>query len=192
MITKCSECTVRVFMACLFDGKLELLQGGDFSKIHTEFMDISKMGDTKELELLTAIHNTHTRILFIEAMLSFHRLFFKEMGVPYVNGFASLKPHRLKWDEKNPGSFLEQLNAIETIEKKHVAELDKYEKELSAIKKEGFNPYQDGREAFVRQLSNLGRYGYKIDRDTTDMEELGIMICDYDAAMRAAAAKNKK
>lgn len=185
MITKCSDCSVRVFMTCLFDHDYTQLEGGDFEKIFTEYIDISGIGETKELELMVAIHNIQTRITYIDAQVDIQKKFLHNFGIPFVNAFEDFKKynHRLSWDPENPDKFVTQLQRVVVIEKKFHAELDTKVAELKKLKKDGVQPNSNGRRDFVRRLNNLGKEGYQIDKDKTNMEEVALMIRDQDAAI---------
>ncbi len=197
MINKCNQCSVKIFMACLFENDKSGLEGGDFETIFTEYIDLSGIGETREFDLLTGIHNIQARMTFIETMLEVQKRFFKEFEMPFVNAFDDFRPfgHRLSWDPEKPELFIEQLKRIETIEKKSQAELDAKFKELNSLKKNGMKSTDvNGRVDFVRQLNNLNKAGYKIDREKTDMEELALMIRDYNEMVRdqlAEIAKHK-
>lgn len=195
MITKCRECSVNVFMECLFHGKMDNLHGGNFDDIFTEYIDLSGVGKTKEYALLSAIHNTQTRITFIQTMVAVQREFFIHFSMPFVNAFDDFRKygHRLTWNQAEPEKFFTQLKLVDTKEKKNVAELDKLMKEYADLQKDGVKQDADGRKDFVRQLNALNRAGYTIDRDKTDMETLALMILDYNEEVAAMNdAKNKK
>lgn len=195
-ITKCSECNIRLFMECLYDKDTTGLNGGDFEAIFTEYIDLSGIGETREFDLLTQMHNIQTRMIFISNMLHIQRRFFLEFSIPFVDAFKDLYKfgHYLKWDPENPVDFLKQLERVEIIEKKSQAELDKVEKDLKTLKKDGVKSSSEmnGRIEFVRQLNALNKEGYKIDRDKTDMEELALMIRDYNQMVREQMAAIEK
>ena len=186
MITKCSECSIRLFMTCLFGKNTEGLNGGDFDKIFTEYIDLSGIGETKEYDLLWSIHNIQSRVTFIAAMIDLQKKFFKEFDMPFVNAFDDFRSygHRLKWNQEKPEEFLNQLRMIEVREKKFQAELDAKVVELQKLKKEGVTADSNGRADFVRQLNSLGKAGFRIDKDKTDMEELALMIRDQNQIVK--------
>lgn len=185
MITKCSECSVRIFMMCMYDHDYSQLEGGDFEKIFTEYIDLSGIGETKELELMVAIHNIQTRITYIDAQVNIQKNFLHNFGMPFVNAFDDFRKynHRLSWDPENPDQFVTQLQRVVVIEKKFHAELDTKVAELKKLKNDGVQPNSNGRRDFVRRLNNLGKEGYQIDKDKTNMEEVALMIRDQDAAI---------
>lgn len=187
MITKCSDCSVRVFMKCLFEQDYKDLDGGDFEKIFTEYIDLSGIGETKELELMIAIQNIQARITYIDAMVDIQKKFLHEFGMPFVNAFDDFRKynHRLSWDPENPDQFITQLQRVVVIEKKFQAELDTKVAELKKLKKDGIQPgdKDNGRRDFVRRLNSLGKDGYQIDKDKTNMEELALMIKDQDESI---------
>lgn len=197
MITKCSQCSIKVFMDCLFENDFRGLDGGgkdELDVIHTEYVDLSGIGETREYELMISIHNTEERLTFITTQLEIQQRFFKNFDIPFVNAFDDFRKygHRLTWDDNNPEAFLKQLDMIEIREKKFVAEYDKHVKELKTLKSDGVKIDGNGRRDFIRQMNNLRRFGYQVDKDKTDIEELALMIRDHSNIMREKAAKASK
>ncbi len=194
MITKCSECSVKIFMKCLFDGDASDLGGGDFDKIYTEYIDISGIGESKEFSLMSNIHNLNARILFIDAMIEVQKRFFMNFDIPFIDGLKDFRRygHRITWDSANPDLFIKQLERVETVEKKFLSELDNYMNELESIRKNGVQPNVNGRIEFVRLLNELGKEGYKIDREITDMESVALMVKDYNQSVMDRLSKKHK
>jgi len=194
MITKCSECSVKIFIDCLFNGDRSALNGGDFDKIFTEYVDLSGVGETREYDLLTSIHNVQCRITFIDTMVKVQKEFFMNFEIPFVNAFDDFRKygHRLSWNPEKPADFITQLQRVDVIERKSIAELDAYIKELKSLKKDGVVPDKNGRKDFIRQLNTLNKAGYKIDREKTDMEELALMIRDHNDYIRELSNKPKE
>lgn len=181
-------------MECLFEKKYDGLDGGDFDKIFTEYVDLSGIGATKEYDLMTAIHNVQSRMIYMAGMIDIQKEFLKNFDMPFVNAFPKFreKGHRLVWDPENPGLFVQQLQMVETMEKKSKAELDTKMKELTVLKKDGIKPNSSGRQDFVKKLNQLNKAGYKIDKDKSDMEELALMIKEHDEQMREMAAEQEQ
>jgi hypothetical protein len=77
--------------------------------------------------------------------------------------------------------FEQQLVLIEAKEKRNVAELDVLMKELNEIQRgePAVKEDSNSRKDFIRMLNNLGRAKFIIDKDKTDMEELSLMIKQY-------------
>ena len=125
---------------------------------------------------MVAIQNIQVRITYIDAMVDIQKKFLKEFGMPFVNAFDDFKKynHRLTWDPEHPEKFVTQLQRVSVVEKKFHAELDTKVAELRKLKKDGVQPTGSGRRDFVRRLNNLGKDGYQIDKDKTNMEELGL------------------
>jgi len=186
MITKCCECSVRIFMKCLFNQDYEALGGGDFEKIHTEYVDLSNIGQTKEFDLMNAIHNLQTRIMTVPILVQVQFGFFKNFEMPFVNAFDEFKKygHRITWDPERPELFIGQMERVAIKEKKFTAELDTRLKELTDLKKNGVKVDSNSRHSFVKMLNTLGKEGYQIDKDKTDMEEMSLMIREYDESVR--------
>lgn len=180
-------------MACLFDKDETGLEGGDWEKLFTEYVDISGIGETIEFDLLLSIHNIQVRMTFIASMVELQKRFFKEFNMPFLKAFEDFKKygHRISWDASDPGKFITELQRIEVRERRFQSELDVKVKELKKLKKDGVQPNTDGRKDFVRQLNNLGKVGYKIDRDKTDMEELALMIKDQNSILKDQVNNSK-
>lgn len=182
MITKASECSLTVFIRCLFDKNYKDVEGWD--NIYTEYMDISGIGATIQKDLLVQIHNLHVRIVTVPAMISFQVEYFKKYEEPYLGGFDFFKRHghKLTWDSEHPGNFAKQLERVETIERKYFAELDQAKKQLDKIEKQGAKlpAGGNGRHQFIQLINNVGKYRRNdIDRDKTDVETYALMVKDY-------------
>jgi hypothetical protein len=83
---------------------------------------------------------------------------------------------KLHWNPEEPEMFLPQLIRIEQREKRNYVELKELENELEEMKQAENPKTVSARNSFVIMLNVLGKEGYKIDKDKTDMEELSLMI----------------
>lgn len=183
MINSASECSVRVFMKCLFDKEYQGLNGGDWDKIYTQYMDLSGIGETRQKVLLVLIHNTGIRIMNIPNMIGFQIEYMKVYGEPYFDGFSFFVEYgiRLTWDENDAQGFINQLKRVLITEKRFVAEIDKHNKELSDLKAGIASPENDsGRKGFIKLLNKVSAWRHiEIDRDKVDMESYSMMVMDY-------------
>lgn len=67
-----SECNIKNFMLCLYEGKIELVGGkDDWEIIYTTYIDLSGAADTKEVTLQRQIHNIDVRLAAISSLISF-------------------------------------------------------------------------------------------------------------------------
>ena len=173
-----SDITVRVFMQCLFNKNYEGV-GEEWADIYTQYIDKSGLGETRQLELVISIHNLQTRLSFITGWLEFQKNWVIQFGEPFIKGFDDIKQfgHRLIWEAGYPMQFLERLKLIESKEKRNYVEMEIQMRELETLVKTGkYKEKINERDEFVRMLNVLGKDGYKIDRDKTDMEELALMV----------------
>lgn len=181
-----SDITVRVFMRCLFNKDYEGVD--DWERLYTEYIDLSGMGETRQLELVVAIHNLQTRISFISGFIEFQKTWLLQFGEPFEQGFEDVRKfgYKLHWEAGYPTQFVDQLQKMETKEKRNIAQLDAEMKELDEFTKTGKHKQKaSDRADFVRMLNTLGKEGYKIDRDKTDMEELSLMIRQHSEDIEA-------
>jgi len=172
-----SDITVRIFMRCLFNKDYEGVD--NWEELYTAYIDLSGMGESRHLQLMVTIHNLQVRLSFIQGWLEFQKTWTKQFKEPFIEGFKDMEKfnHRVTWDPGKPLDFIEQLKRIEAKEKRNVAELDLQMKELDELMKtKKHKEKATDRADFIRMLNTLGKEGYKIDRDKTDMEELSLMI----------------
>lgn len=187
-------------MAAMFNQQYDGVGGKEnLQKLHTEYVDKSGIGQTAQFELLKKIHNTQIRKAKIDGLIELEKKWFVGFDEPFFPAFEDFKKmnHRLKWDPERPTDFIEQLQLVETKEKINISLLDNYFKELESLKKNGVQINGDSRKAFIQKMITLGKYGFKIERNKTDMEELAYMVNEYDEDMRgremeAEAAKGPK
>jgi len=196
IIDTASHCTVSQLMKCWFENKLSILVISDnytpeemqeaFSRIHTEYIDLAGLYKNKEFELLGYINHLETRVNIITMSIDLQRKFLTEFDIPIIEGFKTFKTynHNLYWDFNNPDkeAFLNMLKKIETrtltykcqlIEKKKELfdlQMNKIEKKHSAVQ---------SRQEFIRTLNALGKFGFRIDKNETTVEELALMISDW-------------
>lgn len=167
-------------MRCLFEDDFEGVE--NFDAIWTEYIDLSGIAQTRDKDLLVAIHNIEVRLLVIPEMISFQLKFMAENKMPYVDGFWFFKKygHRLTWNEDDPDNFFKQLEFVDIKERKFIAERDDLKKQQSLLKKNGVVVDGNGRKEFIKLLNAIGKYRRNdIDRDKVDVETYALMIKDY-------------
>ncbi|MES2004342.1 MAG: hypothetical protein V4450_07460 [Bacteroidota bacterium] len=207
IICEASECTVRVFMRCAFGNDLKgLIISGkpspeDLAKawkaIYTEYVDLSGMVQTMEFDLMKSIFYLDCRVKRIQLLLMIQRESIDKLGMPCIGAFPMLKSfgHRLSWDASHPDAegFKRKLLDIESREKKYDIELGGKMKELFELKRKRANnelPEMQKRKEFIRTLNNLEKSGYRIDRDKSTVEDMAIMIHDYNDAAEKSEYDN--
>lgn len=170
------QISVRVFMRCLFNK--DYTDVPNWEDVYTSYIDYSGIGETKQYHLMRAIHNINVRLSDITAFLELQKGFYLQVGFPFEHAFQDMNKYgyRLNWNANNPQDFINQLQKIETKEKRNIAELDKFNKELIGLQKNGGKEDEYSRTDFVKMINGLRKAGYKIDKDKTDMEEFSLMI----------------
>lgn len=179
------DITVRVFMRCLFN--YDYTGVDNFDELYISYIDTSGLGEQGQLGMYVAIHNLNVRLKFITDFLEFQSGVFKLINMPHIPTMEDVKPygHRITWNPDNPENFLQQLTSIEAKEKRNYVELKKLNKELNQMKAAENPKTVSARNSFVIMLNVLGKEGYKIDKDNTDMLELSLMIKQHGDDVRA-------
>jgi len=180
-----SDITVRIFMRCLFDKNYEGVDNWD--ELYTSYIDTSGLGKEGELPLHIAIHNLNARLLDITSFLEFQSKVYRLVKMPHIPRMGEINKygHRLTWDPQND-NFLDQLNAVDLKERRNYVEMKKLQKELKQIQQAQTPNTVSARNQFVIMLNTLGKEGYKIGKDKTDMLELSLMIKQHGLDVEAA------
>lgn len=181
-----SDITVRKFMNCLFNKDYTGVDNWD--QLYTSYIDLSGLGEEGQLGLHVAIHNLNIRLKHITDFLEFQTKVYHLINMPHIPTMHDLKGygHRLTWDPQND-NYIDQLNLVESKEKRNYVEMKKLQKELKQMQDAIKPNTTSARNSFLIMLNVIGRdQGYKIDRDKTDMEELSLMIKQHGDDVRAA------
>lgn len=192
---KCCDINIRTFMLAMFNQQYDGVGGAEnWETVYTEYIDLSGIGETQEYALLVNIHNTQKRIAAVQGYINVEKEWFAVHNEPFEPALADLKKygHRLSFDKTNPPQFLKQLEMCEIKEKTQVAELAEMLKEYDDLKSNGPKVTTDSRSDFIKQMNRLGKEGYKIDKDKTDMEEYCLMIHEYSDELRQQMIEHEK
>lgn len=212
VIHEAAECTVGRYEAACFRGQLTaLLREGvapepvlraAFEAIHTEYVDIAGLYQTREFELLAYIDSTDKRIQSVRRFVELQRIFVAEFGLPFLPGFALAKRfgYTLYWDPTRHTTdlFLAKLAQMEGAQHKFEEKVQQKVRELVQLRAQqaaGERTIVESRHAFVTMLNRLRRERYVVERATTTVEELALMIKDQMEqrhAEEAAAQKTKR
>jgi hypothetical protein len=179
MITKASECSLRVFMKCLFEDDQSDVD--NFELIWSEYVDLSGLCENREKEILVSIHNIKVRQSVIPALIKFQLDYIERFKEPYLEAFWIFKKygHQVIWNS-DAEELARQLERVRLKELQYESQLDMIERELQDLKKEGVKIDGNGRKEFIRLLNDVGKYRRNdIDRDRTDVETFAIMVRDY-------------
>lgn len=177
------------FMEAWFEEKYEKLSKEDFKIVHAEYLDTSGLYMSDDFEKHSLVHHLNSKINYIKMFVRLQREFMDEFDMPFIRDFAHLKEeygYVVKWNGSIE-DFENQLVKIEKRQIKHQSFLEEKIKELKELKesrsnnhkKQPIEPESDlkkSRMSFIRMLNSLGKIGYKIDKLTTTVEELALMI----------------
>jgi len=183
-------------MKCWFDNDLSVLViDGDFTDeekrkafelIHIEYIDLAGLYKNKEFEMLGYMNHLEAKFNVISMSIELQRKFLVEFDIPFLAGFRTFKDHghSLYWDISNPDkiSFLGMLNRIEARNKNTKVQLLEKKNELLLLQKnkvENKHTTIQSRQEFIRTLNALGKYGFQINKNETTVEELALMINDW-------------
>ena len=170
------DITVRTFMKCLFSKDYTGVD--NWEELYTKYIDLSGLGESGQLGIHVAIHNLNIRLFRITHFLEFQSKTFDLIKMPYMPHLNDMAEYgyKLTWNPDEPEMFLPQLIRMEQKEKRNYVEIKELEKELEDMKQAEKPGTVSARNSFVIMLNVLGKEGYKIDKDKTDMEELALMI----------------
>lgn len=175
-----ADITVHQFMRCLFHGEREGID--NWEELFTLYVDISGMGETRQLGILTTLHKLKTRLSFIDGFIDYQKRFFEITKEPAQDKIPDLHKygHRLVW-KQDADNWEQQLNRVLTREKTNVVEMNILQKEFDELNTTGVVKEDDrARNDFIRLMNAVSKEnGYRVDKMNTTMEEYGLMIKDY-------------
>lgn len=195
IITEASECTVKQFMQCSFEGKHRvLLLSGEatdlqvrqaFELIYAQYTDLSGLYQTREFELSAYIDSLDKRVHTVDRFLELQRLFIAEFSSPFVPGFYLVKKygHAFHWNHENPqiDLFAKKLAQVEMKEKKYRTILNAKINELIEFRKKHIKKeftLLESRKEFITGMNRLQQAKFVINKNETTVEELALMIRD--------------
>lgn len=196
IINEASECTVKQYIRAKFEGKLRvLLIDGEatdeelaraFDTIETQYVDISKLFETREFEMSAYIDSVGKRVGTVQRFIELQTRFSDEFDMPFLPQLNMLKKygHTLVWNPEEPDIdyFKKRLSTIENKERKYKSVLSQKVNELVEFKKKIIaKDYSllENRQQFISMLNRLQQAKFVIDKNETSMEEIGLMIRDY-------------
>lgn len=188
------DCTIQVFMNAWFNGDRSVLSDDEFEQIHLEYVDISGMSKTQELELNSQLYYLQNRVERVKLLLFALRLSVQEIGKPFQVGIDDLKSygHKLYWDG-DAVVFAKMLSKIETKESRYIIQLQQKEDEVLAFykaKTSGVATVKQSRQQFIKNIIELRKRGHYIKENETTVEVLALAIkTENDAAEDAGRKK---
>jgi hypothetical protein len=212
IISTAADCTVKQFIQCCFEDKRRVLviEGeateeqlkAAFEYIYAQYVDFSGLFQSREFEMCAFINSLDTRVQTMKRFVELQRIFIKDFNVPFVPGLDIAKRygHNLWWNHNNPdlALFLRKLDQIENREVKYQDKVAQKVKELvdfrSKQEKKEFT-LLESRKNFITMLNRLQQARFVIDKNSTTVEELCLMIKDHREqvdAEKAAKQNNRK
>lgn len=192
-----ADCTLRQFKKAWFDGDRSDIDDETFQNIHLEYIDISGLTRTRELELNSQLYALQNRVERVKWLLYGLRLSVAEIGRPFDLAINDLKKlgHKIYWDS-DPAQFEKLLQKIEGKEARYIMQLQEKEKELIDFMKaqtKGDASMIQTRQQFIKNEIELRRRGHYIKENETTVEEFAlIMKTENETAEREALKINKK
>jgi len=182
------------FKQCLFDKNYGDVD--NWEELYTSYIDVSGLGKTGQLGLLTALHNLDVRINFMENWVKMQRMILSVTNEPYYPAFTDLEKakygHRVEWINKDQFSVL--LDKIEAKEQRIYSEHKMLSKELASMKQAEKPETVDARNSFFTLMNAVekNRGGAALDEEKINMYRYAVMVNDYlEACKRQEAEYNK-
>lgn len=196
IISQASECTIKQFIKCAFEAKYRgLLVEGEasdeelqqaFESIYAQHVDLSGLYQTREFEMSAYINSLDNRIHTIDRFIELQLLFIVEFDIPFIAEFGIIKKYgyNLYWNPEFPDipGFKRKLDQIKNKETKYKSTLKNKINELvelrrKQVKKE--HTLLESRKGFLTTVNRLQQAKFVIDKNTTTVEELDLMILDH-------------
>lgn len=178
---KFEECTIQQFINAKFLGIDSLITKEEIESIWEAYIDKTKQYEVEEFEMVSYIHYLNGRINYIKMSVDLQKRFIDNFDLPYLEAIKSFQKkygYFLKYNGDNE-DFKRQLDNIEKKEGKYIVELEEKIKallEFRKSKRSKDNPVKVTKESFLMTVIILSKIGYSIDKNSTTMEELALMI----------------
>lgn len=180
--------TLRQFEKAWFKKDYSEMSKEVFNEVYNEYVEAAGLFNSEDFELVCGIQFLNHRINFISMFIELQLKFMKEFKIAYSPIFELVKEkygHVLIWRGKIK-DFKEQLEKVKLREKKYITiveskiqELDEKRERDKKLVKQDETPeskLKKTRESYIKTFVSLGKIGYKIDRDTTTVEDYASMI----------------
>jgi hypothetical protein len=201
-----ADCTVKQFMRAWFDDYRGDMDDATFHNIHIEYVDISGLAKTHQLELESQRRHILSRIEWFKYKLFELRTWVTgfdneilSVSKPFQESISLVKSkgHKLYYTGDKQ-EFLGMIARIESKEKKYKMELEEKEKEIDAFIKQSIGgetqTLVQSRRTFIQNINMLRREGNPVSQTETTVEELALMIRWHNEQIEQEEAKkeNKK
>jgi hypothetical protein len=206
IIDSTADCTVQMFMDCCYRNKYQclLIEGtatdeelkAVFELIYAQWIDESGLYQSAEYEKYAYISSLETRNFTIERFVMTQKEFINQFGLPYIPGFEIVKKygHKLFYNPESPDIdlFLKKLDQVYSKESRYRQELKTKSSELvemRAKKKNNEHSLLQNRKSFISMITKLQQNGYVVEKKSTVMEEVSVMLVDSKAAAEEIKAR---
>lgn len=181
------DCTISQFMNAWFNQDFSVIEKDQFVIIYSEYLDTSGLFLNEDFERQGYIQHLNSRINYVKIFVRLQREFISIFDVPFIRDFEFFKNkygYFLLW-KNDKEDFEAQLKKVEMRELKNESHLEIKLKELEdfrknkgkdKVEKTNEKSLKESRISFIRMLNSLGKIGYIIDKNSTTIEELSIMI----------------
>lgn len=172
--------TISEFMKAWFNQDYSSISKEEFETVYTEYIDMTGLYISEEFEKISYIKFLQSRINSARIFVEFQKKFIDEYAYPYMLSINFPKEkygYSIRWNGST-ADFLNQLESFINSQSTDVVNLDIAISELEKIRQQRPKDKKDKpkRESFIRTLNSLGKIGYNIDKNSTTVEELAIMI----------------
>lgn len=185
------DINIKTFIKAWFSEDRTVLSKEDFDIVYNEYINTAKLFESEQFSKVSYLHYINNRINSISIAIDLQRKFINMFDVPFEENLKFFMKFGHKLIFKDKESFLQVLSRIELKEKKYISIAENTLKTIidNKVKKsKGEFTLKDSRESFLSMLNSLGKIGYKIDKETTTVEELALMIKQQ--SEEVAAVKN--
>ncbi|QES88870.1 hypothetical protein [Rhizosphaericola mali] len=191
---------ISTFMEVAFDKNLKALIIDGFEhteqelveaweNIQMEYTDCANLAKPEINSLTQQFYLLDARLKTIPMLIDIERQSIKHFNNPFLPAFPYFQKfsYRLHWSKESGDlkEFEKQLQRIEAKEKRYKVEFDIVNEKLTKMLDEnapalnGQKNLTESRRSFIRMLNSMRSYCGDIPKTATTMEELGLMIKDY-------------
>ena len=173
------DVSIKNFIKAWFNEDRTVLNKEQFEEVYNEYINTAELFESEQFSKVSYLHYVNNRINSISIAIDLQRKFIDIFDVPFEENlkFFMKFGHKLVFKDKH--SFLRVLDRIELKEKKYISIAENTLKAIidnKAKKIKGEFTLKQSRESFLSMLNSLGKIGYRIDKETTTVEELALMI----------------
>lgn len=174
------DVTIDDYIKAKFKNDFSVIPKEDFDNIEVQYIDTSGLYETEEFSKIAYIHYLNNRKNSISLSIRLQTEFLNVFGKPYIPELVFFKKfgYNIVWKD-SAEIFFNDLKKIQDSEKKYTSRLENEIKELIKLREKKQNSNESvsqTRHDFISTIISLGKIGYKIDKNTTTLEEFSLMI----------------